>query len=120
MAAQLSSREKGTVAKHGFARSAPQKAMGIWKSGAGVVVTQWELSESCGKISELHVREFAKDENKAGWDQLEYHGLHFLVFHATQRYHCEGWGQGGEKRPKKKTKQNKTKQKKKKNPSQAC
>lgn len=42
MAAQLSSREKGTVAKHGFARSAPQKAMGIWKHGAGVVVThQW-------------------------------------------------------------------------------
>ena len=32
------------------------KAMGIWKSGAGVVVTcQWELSELGGKILELWV-----------------------------------------------------------------
>jgi hypothetical protein len=32
-AAQLGSREKGAAAKRGFARSAPQKAMGIWKHG---------------------------------------------------------------------------------------
>jgi hypothetical protein len=51
----------GMVAKHGFARSAPQKAMGILKHEAGVVVTgQWELRESGGKM----VREFPKDENK--------------------------------------------------------
>jgi hypothetical protein len=32
--------------KCGFAKSAPQKVMGIWKCGAGVVVThQWELSK---------------------------------------------------------------------------
>jgi hypothetical protein len=45
-------------AKHGFARSTPQKAMGIWKRGAGVAMThQWELSELGGKISELPFRE---------------------------------------------------------------
>jgi hypothetical protein len=43
-----------------------QKAVGIWKPGAGmVVVCQWELSESGGETSELQVREFAQDENKA-------------------------------------------------------
>ena len=54
MVAQLGSREKGTVAKHGFASSVPQKAMGILKCGVGVVVIcQWELSKLGGKISEL-------------------------------------------------------------------
>jgi hypothetical protein len=34
------------VAKHGFARNVPQKAMGIWKCGAGMAATrQWELVE---------------------------------------------------------------------------
>jgi hypothetical protein len=57
-AIQLGSREKGMEAKHGFARSTPQKAMGIWKRGAGVAMThQWELSELGGKISELPFRE---------------------------------------------------------------
>jgi hypothetical protein len=32
-ATQQGSREKGTMAKHGFARSAPQKAVGIWNHG---------------------------------------------------------------------------------------
>ena len=36
---QLGSREKSMEAKHEFARSAPQKAAGIWNHGAGVVVT---------------------------------------------------------------------------------
>ena len=31
--------ERSTEAKHGFARSAPQKAMGIWKRGAGMATT---------------------------------------------------------------------------------
>jgi hypothetical protein len=67
-AAQLGSREKGTVAKHGFARSTQPKAVGIWKRGAGVVVTlQWELSKPSCTLSELQVRESAKDENKACW-----------------------------------------------------
>ena len=58
---QLGSTVKGTVAKHGFARSAPQKAVGIWKRGASMVVTcQWELSELGGEISELWVRESAE------------------------------------------------------------
>ena len=65
---QLGVREKGTVAKPGFARSAPQNAGGIGKSGAGVVVTcQWELSLLGGKISELWVRESSRDENMARW-----------------------------------------------------
>ena len=52
--AQLGSREKGMVAKHGFARSVPQKAVGILKNRVGVVVThQWELSKLGGEISEL-------------------------------------------------------------------
>ena len=52
--AQLGSREKGTAAKHGFARCAPQKAVGDLKHGADVVIThQWELSELGGEISEL-------------------------------------------------------------------
>ena len=51
---QLGSREKGAVAKHGFA---PQKAMGIWKRGTGVVATcQWELSKLGWEISEFRVR----------------------------------------------------------------
>ena len=67
-AAQPGSREKSTAATHGFARSAPQKAVGIWKCGAGVVVTcQWELSLLGGKISELWVRESSRDENMARW-----------------------------------------------------
>lgn len=42
------------VAKHGFARSAPQKVMRILKRGSGMVVThQWELSELSGKILDL-------------------------------------------------------------------
>ena len=53
-AAQLGSRENGMAAKHGFARSAPQKAVGILKHGVGVVATrQWELSELGGEILEL-------------------------------------------------------------------
>lgn len=39
MATQQRSREKGT--KYGFARSVPQKAMGIWKRGAGVTATHY-------------------------------------------------------------------------------
>lgn len=43
-AAQLGPREKGMAAKHGFARCVSEKAMGVLKHGAGVVVTgQWEL-----------------------------------------------------------------------------
>ena len=38
-AAQLGSREKDMAAKCGFARSAPQKAMRIWKHGAGMTTT---------------------------------------------------------------------------------
>jgi hypothetical protein len=42
------------VTKHGFARSTPQKAMGILKHEDGVVVTrQWEFSKLGRKISEL-------------------------------------------------------------------
>jgi hypothetical protein len=42
------------VAKHGFARCAPQKAVGVLKHGAGVVATcQWEFSELGGEILEL-------------------------------------------------------------------
>lgn len=33
VATQLGSREKGTVAKCGLARSTPQKAVGIWRAG---------------------------------------------------------------------------------------
>jgi hypothetical protein len=40
MAAWLGSREKGMLAKCGFACCAPQKAMGVLKDGAGVVETQ--------------------------------------------------------------------------------
>jgi hypothetical protein len=44
--AQLGSIEKSAMAKHGFARSEPQKAVGILKCGVGVVLTsQWELSK---------------------------------------------------------------------------
>ena len=39
LATQLASREKGMAAKCGSARSAYQKAVGIWKCGAGVVAT---------------------------------------------------------------------------------
>ena len=64
MVAQLGSREKGTVAKHGFARSAPQKAMRILKHGVGMVMTcQWVLRE-LGEIVELWIRESTQDENK--------------------------------------------------------
>jgi hypothetical protein len=57
VAAQLGSREKGMVVKCGFARSVPQKAVGILKCGVGVVVThQWDLSELVGEISELSQR----------------------------------------------------------------
>jgi hypothetical protein len=39
------------TAKCVFARSAPQKAVGVLKHGVGVVITrQWELSELCGEI----------------------------------------------------------------------
>jgi hypothetical protein len=42
------------VAKCGFARIVPQKAMGILEHGAGMVTThQWELSELGGEILEL-------------------------------------------------------------------
>lgn len=65
MAAPLASREKDMAAKHGFARSALQKAVGIWKHGAGVIVThQGDLNELSGKISDLWFRDFTKDENK--------------------------------------------------------
>jgi len=37
---QLGSREKGTAAKRGFARSAAQLAVEIWKHGVGVAVTR--------------------------------------------------------------------------------
>jgi hypothetical protein len=64
--AQLGSREKRTVAKGGLPGSASQKAVGIWKCGDGVVVTgQWETSKTGGTLSNLHVKESAKDENKA-------------------------------------------------------
>ena len=54
MAAQLSSREKGMVAKCGFAESVPQRAVGILKHGSGMVTTcQWELSKLGGEILEL-------------------------------------------------------------------
>ena len=36
---QLGSREKGMAAKCGSVRSTYQKAVGIWKCGAGVVAT---------------------------------------------------------------------------------
>ena len=38
-AAQLGSREKGMATKYEFVRSTPQKAVGIWKNGAGIAVT---------------------------------------------------------------------------------
>ena len=58
---QLGSREKSMEAKHEFARSAPQKAAGIWNHGAGVVVTsQWEHSDLGGEISYCWVRESIK------------------------------------------------------------
>jgi hypothetical protein len=42
------------AAKHGFARSAPQRAMENLKHGTGVVMTfQWELRELGGEILEL-------------------------------------------------------------------
>ena len=48
---RLASREKGTAVKHGLARNAPQKALGILKHGAGVVasaswVERFQRSES--------------------------------------------------------------------------
>ena len=54
-AARLGSREKGTAAKHGFAREmCTTKAMGVLKHGAGVVVTcQWELSNLGEEILEF-------------------------------------------------------------------
>ena len=55
---QLSFREKGTAAKHGFARSAPPKGCENLEHGAGVVATfQWELRELGGEISEFRIRE---------------------------------------------------------------
>ena len=61
---QLGVREKGTVAKPGFARSAPQNAGGIGKSGAGVVVTcQWELV-SWVKRFRSSESESPQDENR--------------------------------------------------------
>ena len=52
------------VQRCGFARSTPQEAVGIWKHGAGVVVThQWELYKLGGEISELRVRESPRGEN---------------------------------------------------------
>jgi hypothetical protein len=64
-AVQAGSREKGTAAKCGFARSALQKATGILKYGAGVVTTcQRKLSKLGGEISEYWVREAPQDENK--------------------------------------------------------
>ena len=64
-AAQLSSREKGTAAKHGLPRSVPQKAVGILKHGIGMVMThQWEFSELGGEISELLVRESPGDKSR--------------------------------------------------------
>lgn len=54
MVARLGSRKKGRVTKHGFARSAPQKAVGVLKHGAGMVVTsQWEFRKQGGEILEL-------------------------------------------------------------------
>lgn len=54
------------VAKSGFTRCAPQRPWGDLKHGVDMVVTrQWEPSESGGEISELRIRELAKDENKA-------------------------------------------------------
>jgi hypothetical protein len=51
--ASLGSREKGTAAKCGFARCAPQRpGVGVSKHGAGVVmIHQWELSKLGGDIS---------------------------------------------------------------------
>ena len=64
MAAQLGSREKGTAAKHEFARCAPQKVVGVLKHGAGVVMTRhWALRELTIEILELSQR-FSKDENR--------------------------------------------------------
>ena len=40
---QLGSREKGTIAEHGFARSASQLFVEIWECGAGLVAA------SCGE-----------------------------------------------------------------------
>ena len=54
MAARLIIERKGIVAKGGFVRSAPQKAVGTLKHGAVVVATcQWEFSELGGEILEL-------------------------------------------------------------------
>jgi hypothetical protein len=50
--AHLGSREKGKAAKHGFARGAPQKVLGVLKRGAGVVAKcLWELSKQGGDMS---------------------------------------------------------------------
>ena len=46
-ATQLGSRDKGTVTKCRFARSATQKDVGIWKCGHD---PPWELSEPGGDI----------------------------------------------------------------------
>lgn len=54
MIAQLGSREKGAVAKRGFDKSTPQKAVGVLKHGAGMVMSpRWALRELGGKILEL-------------------------------------------------------------------
>jgi hypothetical protein len=54
VAARLIIERKGIVAKGGFVRSAPQKAVGTLKHGAVVVATcQWEFSELGGEILEL-------------------------------------------------------------------
>ena len=53
-AVQLVSREKSTVTKCGFSRSATQKAMGILKHWATMLVTyQWEIRKLGGEILEL-------------------------------------------------------------------
>jgi hypothetical protein len=63
---QLGSREKGTAPKRGFARSLPQKSVGIWMYKAGMVTThQWELNKLGGEISELQVRESPQDKKRS-------------------------------------------------------
>ena len=78
-ATQLSSREKSRAAKRGFARSASQKAVGIWKHGAGILssgnLARWverfwsSRSESWPKM-------------RAGWSGTA-GGVFFKYFPAT-------------------------------------
>ena len=54
---QLGSREKGMATKYEFVRSTPQKAVGIWKNGAGIAVThQWKLSRQVERFWSLGQR----------------------------------------------------------------